>query len=141
MTFRAASYEAIPAGVYDATLTTLSEGENDFGSYRKWTFAVETPGGTKDLSAMTSGASGPRSKAYSWAQALLGRKPGTDEEQLTGLRCQVHLVVNDEGFNRVAALLPAKAVTGQGTLNLERLDEKVYKQPQPQPQPQDAIPF
>lgn len=152
MTFKASKYDALPEGLYDATLTDIAVGENDLGGYRKWHFEVGTPEGKRDLSAMTSDASGPQSKAYGWATTLLGHTPGDQEEQLRGLRCRLHLVVNDSGYNRIAALLPPggdsleggvaaaeddlsrlagdRAVArprGQGTLNLERVDDQVYR--------------
>ncbi len=126
MTFHATSYEALPAGVYPAILEGIEVGENDLGGYRKWRFAAETAEGVRAVTAMTSDASGPKSKAFKWATVLLGRKPGDAEEQLVGLPCRLHLIVNDEGFNRVEALLPPEADSAKSTVTLERLDDKVY---------------
>jgi hypothetical protein len=126
MTFKATTHQALPAGVYPAVLDGIREGENDYGGFRRWRFSVTTPEGERMVTAMTSDASGPKSKAYKWASTLLGRKPGTDEEQLVGLGCQLHLIVNEEGFNRIEALLPPKATDDASTLNLGRLDDQVY---------------
>lgn len=126
MTFRASSYDAIVEGVYDAALEGIEEGDNDFGAFRKWTFLVQTPDGERTVTAMTSGASGPKAKAYRWAATLLGHKPSGEEEHLAGLSCQVHLIVNEDGFNRVETLLPAATRQQGSTLNLERLDDKVF---------------
>lgn len=126
MTFKASTYDAIEAGVYDAVLDDIETGDNDFGPFRKWFFTVQTPNGEKTITAMTSGASGPRSKAYAWATTLLGHKPTGEEEQLRGLPCQVHLAINEDGFNRVAALLPASVAKGQPGLNLEPLNDRVF---------------
>ena len=121
------SYDALDEGIYDAVLDGIEEGDNDFGAFRKWTFLVQTPDGERTITAMTSGASGPKAKAYKWASVLLGHKPTGEEEQLHGLPCQVHLIVNDDGFNRVETLLPAAKRQQQGsTLNLERIDDEVF---------------
>lgn len=129
MTFRAASYDAIDEGIYPAVVAGIEEGENDFGAFRKWSFLVETPDGERTVTAMTSGASGPRSKAYSWASVLLGRKPGDQDEELAGLPCQVHLTVNEDGYNRVGTLLPPAKQQPESTINLDRLNEKVFAEP------------
>ncbi len=126
MTFRAATYDAVDPGIYDAVLEGIEEGENDFGDFRKWRFTAQTPVGEHAITAMTSGASGPKSKAYKWAAVLLGHKPTGDEERLAGLPCQLHLIVNDDGFNRVEALLPAKPQQEESSVNLERIDAQVY---------------
>jgi len=125
-TFQASTYDALDPGVYPATLIAIETGSNDFGGFRKWKFRVQTAGGEQELSAMTSDASGPRSKAYAWATALLGHKPTGEPEELDGKTCQLVLIVNDDGYNRIDSVLPpAKAESGT---NLERLDDKVYGQ-------------
>lgn len=130
MTFRATSYEAVDEGVYDAELLAIEEGDNDFGPFRKWSFTVTTDEGQRTVTAMTSGASGPKAKAYKWAATLLGRRPGDEEEQLVGRRCRLHLIVNEDGFNRVETVLPPTPAGAESTVNLERLDDQVYGAPQ-----------
>jgi hypothetical protein len=123
VTFQASAYEAIVPGVYDASVLGIETGENEYGPFRRWRFRVITPDGETELTAMTSGASGPRSKAYGWAATLLGRRPSDGEEQLSGRRCQLVLTVNDDGFNRVAEILPPKPGTpppaDKSTVNLK----------------------
>lgn len=134
MTFTASTYDALGEGIYPAVVTGITEGSNEFGGFRKWAFEVTTPSGPHSLTAMTSDASGPRSKAYRWASTLLGHKPTGEEEALVGLACQLHLIVNDDGFNRIESVLPP---TSGSTVNLNRLDEQVFSQPKLQ----DAVPF
>ena len=137
-TFKASEYDAFDPGVYDAVVDEITIEENSsYGPFRKWSFTVITDEGDRQLTAATSKMSGPKSNAYRWAATLLGRAPGTEEEDLVGLRCRLVLVVNEEGFNRVSELLPPAKTkdhpaktkdqpTDQSTLNLGRIDEKVY---------------
>ena len=108
--FTAETYEPIEAGVYPATLVGIEEAESEqFGKFRKWTFAVDLGDGGEAylLSAPSSPASGPKSKAYKWASALLGRAPVPGEPvNLEGKKCSLHVIVNEDGFNRVESVLP-----------------------------------
>lgn len=107
--FTASAYEALPAGVYPAVLLGIEKGTSEqFGDFLKWSFNVRTAdGGEAPLSAVSSISTGPKSKAYKWAAAMLGRNPAAGQpEDLEGLTCQLHVTVNEEGFNRIESVLP-----------------------------------
>src|SRR3990167_2991897 len=109
-TFTATTYEAIAEGVYPAQLVSIERAPSDaFGEFLKWTFNLRLPDGSRsELSAASSTATGPKSKGYRWASVLLGHVPAPGSaEDLTGKVCQIHVIVNEEGFNRVEAVLPA----------------------------------
>lgn len=115
-------------GVYDATLIAIDEDSNEHGDYRRWTFSIELAGGAAsvELRAFSTMASGPRSKAYTWASTLLGAKPTPGQPvELVGRRCRVVVVTNDEGFARIDSLLPPTPA-GASSVNLGRLDAEVY---------------
>lgn len=108
--FTASEYEAIDPGIYPAQLVGIEKLNSEtFGEFLKWSFKVRLADGTLgDLSAASSTATGPKSKAYKWAAALLGHTPVAGAtEDLAGKVCQLNVVVNEEGFNRIDALLPA----------------------------------
>lgn len=113
--FSATSYEPIDPGIYPGRLDSIESGTSEtYGEFRKWNFTLKlTDGSFQTLSAVSSTASGPKSKGYKWAAALLGRNPKAGETlDLTGKLCQVHVIVNDDGFNRVEAVLPVAATGG-----------------------------
>ena len=128
--FQASEYDALPPGVYDAVVVEISdESSAAYGAFRKWTFTVTTDEGEQPLTAATSAASGPKSKAYQWASVLIGHKPGDDAVDLVGRRCQLVLTVNAEGFNRVESMLPPAPAKGESTLNLGPLNKEVFDKP------------
>jgi len=107
--FTATEYEAIEAGVYPARLDSIERATSEtYGDFLKWSFTLKLPDGTfSPLTAASSTASGPKSKGYKWASAILGHNPKPAEDvDLAGKQCQVHIIVNDEGFNRIEAVLP-----------------------------------
>jgi hypothetical protein len=110
--FTASTYEAIPEGIYPAQLLGIEKLPSEaFGEFLKWSFRLRlADGNTSDLSAASSTSTGPKSKAYKWAAVLLGHAPAPGAaEDLTGKVCQLHVIVNEDGFNRVEALLPKSA--------------------------------
>jgi hypothetical protein len=110
--FTASEYEALPAGLYGAQLVSIERQPGDqFGDYLRWTFNVRlADGSSTQVGFNTSTNTGPRSNAYKWATGLLGHKPAPGQaEDLTGLTCQLAIVVNDEGFNRIESVMPGKA--------------------------------
>lgn len=116
--FTAAEYEALEAGIYPARLDSIEIGTSEtYGDFNRWNFTLKLPDGAfTTLTAVSSRSSGPKSKAYKWASAILGRNPKAGEQlDLSGKQCQLHVIVNEEGFNRVEAVLPiteAKPTTG-----------------------------
>lgn len=111
-TFTATEYEPLPIGLYAARVGAIEKTPSEqFGEFLKWTFWLTMQDGTESpLTAASSTATGPKSKAYKWAAVLLGHapRPGV-AENLVGLSCQLHVVINEEGFNRIESVLPPAA--------------------------------
>lgn len=112
--FEASEYDALPAGLYQAKVVSIEKkAPNDpssgFGDYLRWTFLVQQANGVPTtLSANSSTATGPKSKAHKWATAILGSAPLPGKPvDLAGRYCQLSLIVNEEGFNRIDTILPA----------------------------------
>lgn len=139
--FAATSYEPIDPGVYPGRLDSIETGTSEtYGEFRKWNFTLKLGDGSfTTLSAVSSTASGPKSKGYKWASAILGRNPKAGETlDLAGKLCQVHVIVNDDGFNRVEAVLPAQVngTTSQAKPVPVPFDQTVeVSDPQDQPLP------
>lgn len=113
-TFEASEYDALPVGLYPAKVVSIEKkSPNDpssgFGDYLRWIFLVQQPNGVPTtLQANSSTATGPKSKAHKWATAILGYAPQAGQPvDLAGKYCQLSIIVNEEGFNRVDAVLPA----------------------------------
>ena len=111
----------IDEGVYPAVLTKLERiagvsmdtGEPE--DFLSWGFAVKgADGETIDLRGSSSLATGPNSKAFAWATALIGSKrmnesnvrlnPQTD---LVGCACQVEVVFKANGYPKVKSVIAA----------------------------------
>lgn len=118
----------LPDGFYPATLTGLEIKESETGEYRRWIFSVEHDGETVEQYANSSLALGPRAKSHAWATALLSRKPQPGETvELIGRKCTLQIEADEEsGYSRVAAVLPLMQQPSSSTVNLDRIDEKVY---------------
>jgi hypothetical protein len=116
MTLDIPENQTIDQGVYPAILTSIGTKVIEKGAYagetiRIWKFQVEVDGKSESIEASSSLAFGPKSKAYQWFTALMGRNPvfGEKNVQLAGRPCRLHLIVDEEsGYNRVAAVLPAE---------------------------------
>lgn len=111
-TFTASTYEAIPEGIYGAQLVSIEKLPSEaFGEFLKWSFNLRlSDGSVGEISGASSTATGPKSKGYKWATALLGHAPVAGAaEELAGRTCQLHIIVNEDGFNRIEAVMPAKA--------------------------------
>jgi hypothetical protein len=65
---------------------------------------------------VSSTALGPRSKAYGWIEALLGRKLEKGESitrsQLLNKTCLVKVEQNDDGYSKITAVFPAPRARG-----------------------------
>jgi hypothetical protein len=77
-----------------------------------WTFALEDIEG-QTIDGTTSEATGPKSKARPWLEALLGKTQTKDmlrglidRNALIGRQCQVLVAINDNGYPKVSAVLP-----------------------------------
>ena len=75
-----------------------------------WTFVLDSG---EPVDGTTSEATGPKSKARPWLEALLGKtqtkellKSGLSKTALVGKRCTVLVTVNDDGYPKVAAVMP-----------------------------------
>lgn len=99
----------IADGTYPATLENVdSYTHPQFGEGRKWGWLIEHDGKIDSLTSITSNNTGPKSKAYGWLTALLGRPPKAGEriEDPTGTRVLLKITHNDKGFPQVAEVLP-----------------------------------
>ena len=108
------SVEVIKAGTYKAVLTSITQEESKGPSafensnpyFLRWVFTIKGKAKSIDLWASSSTSFGPKSKAYGWACALLGRKLAAGEEvdtdQLVGCPCLVVVDVetDDRNFER-----------------------------------------
>ena len=110
MTLEIPDTNAVEEGVYPAVVTKLDLKETEAGdTFRIWHFDVTAEGETKKITAASSLMLGPKSKAYKWISAILGRRPEPGEKiEVVGYPCQVHLIVDeDTGYNKVETVLPA----------------------------------
>jgi hypothetical protein len=98
----------IADGTYPAVVESIESGTGSFGPQRKWSFLVEHDGKIDSISAITSGNTGPRSKAYAFLSGLLGRAPlaGEKIDDPTGTRCLVTITHNEKGFPTIGAVAP-----------------------------------
>jgi hypothetical protein len=101
-------------GTYPATLTNVENFEYQDGFLRRWTFAldaVDSDGNPATVDAVSSTALGPKSKAFGWIAALLGRTPEKGEEirrsMLVGRSCLVTVVLNADGYSKIEAVVAA----------------------------------
>jgi hypothetical protein len=110
MTLEIPVTNAVDEGIYPAVLTKLDLKTIEGGdTFRIWTFDVTADGEVKKITASSSLMLGPKSKAYKWVSALLGRRPEPGEKiEVVGYPCQLHLIVDeDTGYNKVESVLPA----------------------------------
>jgi hypothetical protein len=108
----------IADGAYEATCLGVEQCEPTDKSlnrkpWLKWTFSAYDGTEEKELTAASSCALGPKSKARPWVEALLGRRlePGEtiDTDQLAPKECQV-VIRNDPetGFAKIVDVLPPR---------------------------------
>lgn len=122
ITVSAGAQSDIEPGVYEVTLTAISEPREIYPqtgpnagktvTLRDWTFMLED--GT-EVRAGASTASGPKSKTYAWLTALLGGVPPAvgssyPRDQLVGRMALATITVDEGGWPRIANLsaLPKK---------------------------------
>jgi hypothetical protein len=107
---------SLKAGTYDGRLVRLGrysfEWEGQTVDKVRWTFEVETAEGVEEVTGSTSIAFTPdKATAFAWATSLLGRRPQPGEnvsEQILNRMCLVQVEVKENGWPKVAAVLPAK---------------------------------
>jgi hypothetical protein len=127
MTMTVGAIPIVPDGTYPATLIGLEDFEapdfnnpEDNKTLRRWTFGldgeVDVDGNPAEIDGVSSTALGPRSKAYGWIEALLGRKLEKGEtisrSQLLNQTCLVRVEQNDDGYSKIAAVVPAPRAKG-----------------------------
>jgi hypothetical protein len=106
----------VKAGTYDARLTALAGFTADFeGEARnliRWTFEAVDGDLVVEVDGVTSTNTGKKAKARAWVTGLLGREPAAGERLgslgLIGRECMIVVGINDDGYPKVEAVLPAK---------------------------------
>lgn len=116
ITISAGAQTDIAPGVYEVTLTDISEPRTIYPQtgpnagkemqLRDWTFATDD--GT-EIRAGASLASGPKSKTFAWLTALLGGVPPAvgsshPREQLIGRTAIATITIDEGGWPRITAL-------------------------------------
>jgi len=127
MTMTVGAVPIVPDGTYPATLIGLEDFDapdfnnpEDTKTLRRWTFGldgeVDPDGNPAEIDGVSSTALGPRSKAYGWLEALLGRKLEKGESvtrsSLLNKPCLVRVEANDDGYSKIAAVVPAPKARG-----------------------------
>lgn len=110
---------AVPAGTYPATFDGLEKKTSREGvPFWVWKFGIATSDSRVEVSGASSEKTGPKSKAYKWLTALLGRRPEPGEslgDNLVGKACLLVVEQDEQGYNDVADVLPP-AVTPRATV-------------------------
>lgn len=127
MTMTVGAIAIVADGTYPATLIGLEDFEapdfnnpEDTKTLRRWTFGldgeVDVDGNPAEIDGVSSTALGPRSKAYGWIEALLGRKLEKGEtvtrSQLLNQNCLVKVEQNADGYSKIVAVLPPLKARG-----------------------------
>lgn len=101
---------AVPAGTYPATFDGLEKKMSRDGvPFWVWKFAIATSDSRVEVSGASSEKTGPKSKAYKWLTALLGRRPEPGEslgDNLVGKSCLLVVEQDEQGYNDVSDVLP-----------------------------------
>lgn len=97
---------SIPPGTYRAAVTGMEVATSkvDGSSFRRWEFTIEDG---RTIKASSSLQTTPNSKAGKWIAALLGGTLPKVGEKVTviGRRCLISVVLNDQGYERVDAVM------------------------------------
>lgn len=96
----------IPPGAYPATVTSVETTVNprDNSTFRVWTFVLDKGNQVDGTSSLLTG---PKSKTWQWASAILGGSPkGVPLSSLAGKRCIVTIVEGASGYPKVDQVLP-----------------------------------
>jgi len=104
------SQAPVPPGTYRGVLVEVREQERDGKKFLTWSFEVRTREGGRTVRGYTSDRLGPRSKAYKWLTALLGREPRegeiVDTDDFLGQRCLILVAEREDGRAVVENVLP-----------------------------------
>ena len=100
------SNKNIPPGTYKAQLTEVSIRNGETGDYRLWDFVAEVNGELLPISGTSSMNTSPKSKAYAWLTALIGRAPQSGEqiEDPIGKTVLMTISQKDNGFPKIDLL-------------------------------------
>lgn len=103
---------SVPAGTYTGILEKV-EPEQVTSQYGqkvmwRWTFLLSVNGEARELDGLTSQATSPKSKAYAWLTAILGRAPAIGEtlEPPIGKQVLVTVKEKDNGWPAISGLSP-----------------------------------
>jgi hypothetical protein len=117
----------IDPGTYPATLTNIEDFDYDDGEgkkiLRRWTFnlsdELDSEGNPANIDGVSSLALGPKSKAFAWMGALLGRTPEKGEQitrsMLVGRECLVTVVLTVDGYSKIKEVVPLPRKRTAGT--------------------------
>ena len=102
----AKSNKDIEPGTYKASLAEVSIKEGETGQYRLWDFLADVNGELVPVSATSSMNTGPKSKAYQWLTALIGKAPQAGEtiEDPIGKMVLLTISRKDNGFPKIDLL-------------------------------------
>jgi len=108
-------------GLYNASLESIDEVQNDKGPYLRWTFSITQGRETIRRVAHSSTSFGAKSKGHGWLQAAMGRSLSVGEEidldAILPLDCRILVKPTDDGYDRVEDVLAAKNPRQVGTQN------------------------
>jgi len=125
MTMTVGVVATIDDGTYAANLIALEDfvfGEgNEAKTLRRWKFgldALDSEGNPAEIDGVSSLALGPKSKAYGWVTALMGR-PLVEAEEITrsmliNRECLVE-VYQKEGYSKIRNVVAAPRKRAAGT--------------------------
>ena len=102
----AAGNKGIAPGTYKGTLVEVAIKNGETGDYRLWDFLADVNGELVPVSATSSMNTGPKSKAYQWLTALIGRAPQAGEsiEDPIGKPVLLTISQKDNGFPKIDML-------------------------------------
>lgn len=148
------AYRAKLVSVEEADGTNFETGEPE--PFRRWTFEITEEGYEgQEIFGSSSMAFGPRAKARSWVEALVGRKlergEKVSEEELVGKECDlgIEMKETDRGtFPRINSVHPVRKKSRAEERNETKLvkDVKDGRQPVKEADPAseddfESIPF
>ena len=116
MTNNTASWDpkSLEPDTYEASLREVEDREGGFDGtgYFRWQFSVKHDGGEVVVGQNTSKKFSPKSRAYGLTEGILGRPPAKGEvidfDAMKGTPCRLLIGLDDEGYNVVERVLPAK---------------------------------
>lgn len=128
---------SIPPGTYRAAVTGMEVATSkvDGSHFRRWEFTIEDG---RTIKASSSLQTTPNSKAGKWIAALVGGtfpKVG-DRVTVIGRRCLISVVLNDQGYERVDAVMADVGAPPR----VQNVSESIQDMEQPEtPAPKDPL--